>query len=306
MTRRAKTGEVNRGATRAGGRRGLRLPPSAHSPSQSVAEAAIEAFVRLLFTRAIQLAIGMVLLALVIEAAARSASPDRFAVGCVLLAVAGAALLERDRLIGALRRWPRIALLFPLPPLAAITLDGGAGSIWTPLVAIAVVMPALLGHPWMALACALLASSGQAMAAVAAADTVATQRLVELALFNAIGTIAAGLGVALSVAALARSIRTAPIDLERLRDGHPVLSSPSTPLLSAGQDASPGKPQLLSPAEHRVVELLAQGCAPKQIAHDLGIALSTVRTHLKRSKRKVGARTLSELVGAFVTEETAL
>ena len=51
----------------------------------------------------------------------------------------------------------------------------------------------------------------------------------------------------------------------------------------------------LTEAEAEVVRLLASGLAPKQIAHMRGVALSTVRSQLKRAKRKTGARTLAEL-----------
>ena len=51
----------------------------------------------------------------------------------------------------------------------------------------------------------------------------------------------------------------------------------------------------LTESERAVVQLLAQGHAPKQIARLRGVELSTVRSQLKRAKQKTGARTLSEL-----------
>ncbi|HST42356.1 MAG TPA: sigma factor-like helix-turn-helix DNA-binding protein [Conexibacter sp.] len=54
----------------------------------------------------------------------------------------------------------------------------------------------------------------------------------------------------------------------------------------------------LSPAEAAVVALLADGLTPKQIAHERGTSLATVRTQIKRAKRATSARTLDELVAS--------
>lgn len=56
--------------------------------------------------------------------------------------------------------------------------------------------------------------------------------------------------------------------------------------------------QPLSPAERAVVALLADGLTPKQIAHQRGTSLETVRTQIKRAKRATRARTLDELVAS--------
>jgi DNA-binding NarL/FixJ family response regulator len=53
----------------------------------------------------------------------------------------------------------------------------------------------------------------------------------------------------------------------------------------------------LTAAERRVVEGLACGRAPKQLAYEIGVVLATVRTHIRNAKRKTGARTLRELAG---------
>jgi DNA-binding CsgD family transcriptional regulator len=53
----------------------------------------------------------------------------------------------------------------------------------------------------------------------------------------------------------------------------------------------------LTDAELRVATLLADGLAAKQIAVELAVGLSTVRTHIASAKRKTGARTLEQLAG---------
>ena len=55
----------------------------------------------------------------------------------------------------------------------------------------------------------------------------------------------------------------------------------------------------LTSSERRVLTLLAQGLAPKQAAWELHVAISTVRSHIASAKRKSGARTLQQMVGAF-------
>ena len=45
-----------------------------------------------------------------------------------------------------------------------------------------------------------------------------------------------------------------------------------------------------------MVQRLADGLAPKQIAHLFGVKLSTVRSHIKCAKAKTGAKTPAELV----------
>ena len=80
--------------------------------------------------------------------------------------------------------------------------------------------------------------------------------------------------------------------LTALFAGLPVLESPAE---RAGDPCPPPLGTALTAAEHAVVQLLADGYTPKQIAHLRGVAVSTVRSQLKVAKRKVGARTLSEL-----------
>jgi FixJ family two-component response regulator len=52
----------------------------------------------------------------------------------------------------------------------------------------------------------------------------------------------------------------------------------------------------LSPRESQVMQLAAAGKMNKQIAGDLGISLVTVKIHRGAAMRKMGARTLADLV----------
>lgn len=266
----------------------------------------LEQLVERLFLRALQLVLAGVLFGIAFFPVRGRGEPLELATAAVLLALAVAALRRRRALLAALRRWPAATVLFPLPAVLAVTLDGGFDSVWTPLVAITVGVPATLGLPWLSLGCALLAAAGQAAAAwLNRADKTAAQ-LTETALFNAVGTIAVGVGIALSVATMAVFLRRRPQILVRLREN----ASPPMAAVAAARDPpsepAPAGRTPLTPAELRVVALLANGRAPKQICGDLGIALSTVRSHLKAAKRKTRTRTLTELVGLFVTHDGAL
>lgn len=52
----------------------------------------------------------------------------------------------------------------------------------------------------------------------------------------------------------------------------------------------------LSPAELEVVQEMVVGLSPKEVATKRGTSIATVRTQLKRAKKKTAARTLNELV----------
>lgn len=69
---------------------------------------------------------------------------------------------------------------------------------------------------------------------------------------------------------------------------------------TAGRNGSEATPSTrvagLSPAERDVVRALARGLSPKEVASERGTSLATVRTQIKRAKKKAAARTLNELV----------
>ena len=54
-------------------------------------------------------------------------------------------------------------------------------------------------------------------------------------------------------------------------------------------------PELLTPREAEVLELLQSGRSNAQIAHELHVSIETVRTHARRVYRKLGVRTRRDL-----------
>lgn len=268
----------------------------------------LERLVDRLFLRALQFVLGGVLFGIAFFPVRGRGSALALATATTLLALAASALVWRRPLLELLRGHPSVMLLFPLPALVAVTLDGGFDSVWTPLVAITVGVPATLGLPWLSLGCALVAATGQAAAAWINRGYTRSDQLVETALFNAVGTVATGVAIALSVTTLAVFLHRRPQLLWRLREDDLLLRSPPEPgdQESARRQLAPARRTALSAAELQVVTLLAAGRAPKQAAFDLDIAVSTVRSHLKAAKRKTHARTLTELVGLFVMEDGRL
>lgn len=55
----------------------------------------------------------------------------------------------------------------------------------------------------------------------------------------------------------------------------------------------------LSPAEQRVVELIATGLSTKEVAAHLGKSTLTARNQLNRAMRKVGVRSRYELIASL-------
>jgi DNA-binding NarL/FixJ family response regulator len=66
---------------------------------------------------------------------------------------------------------------------------------------------------------------------------------------------------------------------------------------SGGGPTAPMGPELLTPREADVLELLRQGRANAEIALALHISVETVRTHRRNIYRKLGVRTRRELAG---------
>src|SRR5205085_4575276 len=70
---------------------------------------------------------------------------------------------------------------------------------------------------------------------------------------------------------------------------------------SAAADADPAEqfglpaPELLTPREADVLELLQEGLSNKQIAHELSIGIETVRTHTRNIYAKLGISTRRDL-----------
>lgn len=61
---------------------------------------------------------------------------------------------------------------------------------------------------------------------------------------------------------------------------------------------SGGEPHA-TPRQREILDLAARGLTDKEIAADLGVAVSTIRTHLERFYRENGLRNKSEAVAVW-------
>jgi DNA-binding NarL/FixJ family response regulator len=75
------------------------------------------------------------------------------------------------------------------------------------------------------------------------------------------------------------------------------LASRGLHVLPPAQPANPlpPGPDILTPREAEVMELLRAGRSNAEIAHTLNVSVETVRTHARRIYRKLGVRTRREL-----------
>jgi len=58
----------------------------------------------------------------------------------------------------------------------------------------------------------------------------------------------------------------------------------------------------LSPREREVLQLMAEGRATKEIAHDLGVSVKTVETHRRQVMEKLNLFSVAELTKYAVRE----
>jgi DNA-binding CsgD family transcriptional regulator len=232
--------------------------------------------------------------------------PTRRALVGVLLVVLSAAALWRRRTVWAwLRSRPWLVVPLAVAELAAAAIDALPGpGPYTAFSMTSIALAAAAARPrtvWLTVG-VLECSYTVAVLADRSPARLAHEGRLGSVLGVLLGFPFAAL-VALGIVSLfARFLADVPRALDALRDGAPAL----TPALAQAIERGPRpRPQLpspspateLTPTERRVVEGLADGSAPKEIAFRWGVSIATVRTHIRHAKRKTRARTLSELAG---------
>ena len=94
--------------------------------------------------------------------------------------------------------------------------------------------------------------------------------------------------------------------LEAIREVHaggsPMSSSIARKVVASFQKAGPAtqKEALLSPREQMVLDCLSKGLAYKQIADQMGISVTTIRTYLRRIYEKLHVQSRSEAVAKYL------
>lgn len=226
----------------------------------------------------------------------------RMTVGLLLVVATASALWRRRRVCASLWRRPWLVLGVAAAELAVVGLDGFVGGPYAAFtltsIGIAVVVaPSRI--VWWCVAILVVGYSVGVLVGHSPAQLVSAGQLA-----GALGQAFAYPFAAVSLLGLAalfkRFMSNAALILDEIRAGVPALTPALTsaiakpgsvvPLLPAGRSVV-----RLTPAEVRVVEGLARGKAAKALAYEWGVALATVRTHIRRAKRKTGARTLRQL-----------
>jgi DNA-binding CsgD family transcriptional regulator len=226
----------------------------------------------------------------------------RVLIGAGLVLLAACALWQRRRVSAACRDRPWLVLPLAAALLGAAAVDGLLGSPYVVITQTSVGLAVIVARARTVWACVALLDL--CYAAIVFNVSSPTQLSREGQLDGVVGALLGPPFVALALLGLTRLFMRFLLDVEamldRLRRGDPALTPALTrAVLSAGRAplALPApKPTRLTPAERRVVDGLTRGRAPKELAHEWGLSLATVRTHIKRAKRKAGARTISELV----------
>jgi DNA-binding CsgD family transcriptional regulator len=258
------------------------------------------------FTVGLSLSLWLALGSLVLALADGGPHPARRALVGVVLVVASAVAMWQRRLVCAwLRRRPWLVVPIALAELGAAVVDGLPDA--TPYAVFSgtsIALAVVVARPrtvWLTVG--VLECS---YAAVVLLDRSPAQVADSGRLSTVLGGLlgypcAALIGLGL-VSLFTRFLDRVPQTLDALRNGVPAL----TPALMQAVERGPQpRPQLpppspaagLTPTERRVVEGLAEGSAPKEIAYRWGVSIATIRTHIRHAKRKTRARTLSELAG---------
>ena len=96
--------------------------------------------------------------------------------------------------------------------------------------------------------------------------------------------------------------------LQALRDAHdggsPMSNSIARKVVASFQkaDETGEKQNLLTAREQRVLDLLAQGLAYKQIGDEMGISINTIRTHLRHIYEKLHVQSRTEAVAKYLRQ----
>ena len=265
-------------------------------------------------TRVAHLALRTGLLLLLATAAlgtavlvAQHGSEVLIAQGALMVAIALAGFVKIDRAARVLRGRGSVCALIAAFCVAG-AFERGLGPAYSGVLLALVWISAVVDPPIEVLVCVFVAWGGFAIdvaleghALQMAHGSVAAQSTGEIAIL----LISAGMTFA-AISILRVTIAGAPASLAAVRD---ATASSLTPALASTVRGDPivllprGDPvaitRELSPSERAVLALLAEGLAPKQAARELGLAVTTVRSHIASGKRKTGARTLEQLVGLY-------
>lgn len=222
----------------------------------------------------------------------------RLSVGLLLVCASAAMLWRRDVVASVLRQRSWLVLLLAGGELTAAIVDGVIGGAYVAFSLTSVGVAVVAARARTVWLCVALLEVGYVLAVVAEGSLASLGEQGELG-----GVLGAMIGY--PVAALlflglrrrfARFIDAVDMTLRDIRLGGSAFTPALGRAIGGNLAAPPAAPApRLTPKERFVVERLAAGSAAKEIAHQSGVSLATVRTQISSAKRKTGARTLREL-----------
>ena len=221
----------------------------------------------------------------------------RLVIGFGLVIACGVALKWRHAVCSTLREWPWLILPLAALQLGVVALDELIGTPFIGFLLTSIGIAAIVARTRTVWMCVLLLDLGylvlalveQSPSGLAAGSDLGT------VLGVLVGNVAAAVPLMLLRQRFDRVLADAPQALQNIRNGAPAFTPALGYAIAPERLALPAAQPGLTPSERRVVEALARGLAPKQIALDQDVSLATIRTHIKHAKRKLGARTLPEL-----------
>ena len=227
----------------------------------------------------------------------------RLLIGGVFVCGIAVALWRRDVLASALRARPWLVVPIAAAELALVIGDGLLGGPYAAVTVTALGLAAVVADPRLVWLCVAVLVGGYVAAILVDSSPAQLAHAGQLA--GALGAILGYPFAALVVLGLAtlfkRFVANVDAIADAIRDGAPALTPaltlvvqlPAARAVALLEAASPLS--ALTPVEIRVVDGLAAGLRPKQIAFDWGVSLATIRSHIKHAKRKTGASTLPQL-----------
>lgn len=258
------------------------------------------------FTLVLALSLWQVTGSLVLGAADGGSNPlRRLLIGMLLVVLTAVALWRRESVCACLRARPWLVLPLAVAYVGAAAFDGLLPSgPYLAVSATAIALAVFVAGPrlvWLTVVVLDLSYAAAILVEQSLRELVADGHLSGV-LGGLLGfpfVALVGLGL---VRLFARFSTAAKTTLQALRDGAPALTPALTLAIEHGPRALPQLPAPppaaeLTPTERRVVEGLAAGSTPKQLALTWGLSITTVRTHIRHAKRKTHARTLTELAG---------
>lgn len=232
----------------------------------------------------------------------------RLLVGIAIVSSFVVALWRCEAVSAAMRVRPWLIVPFSVAMIGIVCIDGATeGTEISPYLAITLTpigLAVVVARPLLVWLCVALLEAGfvaavlieRANASLGAPEPTAASLLGAFLGYPFAAIVLLGVGRLFT-----RFIANADAHLERIRHGGLTLTPALTHslLLGAARQVAlldaPSPFAALTPREIEVVEQLARGGRPKQLARSWGVSLATVRTHIKHAKRKTGARTLPEL-----------